>query len=195
MNNELPDKGKSIPKTQTATQEKAKFTPTTLSPKSPGPKRPWLLILLVFILLIAAASGWLLFALNRPGIEISNGPTPTPVMATPSLQPPVSPNTRTATTPVSAAPGQQARPSTAATTGPKIQGYGVVISKVLNMRSAPNTEATVIKSLKSGDIVELTSRNGGWYQTIDGFWISASFLEVRQTRPEAESYARELASS
>jgi hypothetical protein len=53
----------------------------------------------------------------------------------------------------------------------------------------------VIKSLKSGDIVELTSRNGGWYQTNDGLWISAAYLEVRQTRPEAESYARELAAT
>ena len=77
----------------------------------------------------------------------------------------------------------------------QIQGYGVVTSKELNVRGAPNTDATVIKSLKSGDIVELISRSGGWYQTVEGSWISASFLEVRQTRSEAESYAREIASS
>jgi uncharacterized protein YgiM (DUF1202 family) len=143
---------------------------------------------------IAAVGGWLVFALNRPPVEI-NAQSPGPA-TTQTTQPAQTPAARItgATGSQIIAPGQP----TAAETGPtttKIQGYGVVISKVLNMRSAPNTEASVIKSLKSGDIVELTSRNGGWYQTGDGLWISAAYLEVRQTRPEAESYARELAAA
>lgn len=193
---ELPDKDKNLLPTQTSFGKKTTFTPATLPKKSSGPKGSWLLGLLVILLLIATVTGWLLFALNRPPIEISNGPAPTatnPVQTTQPLQPTVAQASRAASAnPTTAAPS---RASTTNTPGPKIQGYGVVISKVLNLRSAPNTDATVIKSLKSGDIVELTSRNGGWYQTSDGLWISASYMEVRQTRPEAESYARELASS
>lgn len=174
---------------------------------------------------IAAGAIWLLFALNRPGIEIKSSSTPLPTAsAQRTTQPALAQATPTAivapaqgnnpglTQSAASRPTQQpaqgptqtpvpaqgaAPPPTAVigTSNTKIQGYGVVTSKELNMRSAPNTDATVIKSLKSGEIVELISRNGGWYQTTDGLWISASFLEVRQTRSEAESYAREIASS
>jgi cytoskeletal protein RodZ len=196
---ELPDKDKNLQPTQISIQGKTTFTPATRQKKSSGPKGPWLLGLLVIVLLITAVTGWLLYALNRPPIEISNDPSlaPTsPAQTTQPLQPTIAQASRSASTnPTTAAPSRAATISTTNTPNPKIQGYGVVISKVLNLRSAPNTDATVIKSLKSGDIVELTSRNGGWYQTSDGLWISASYMEVRQTRPEAESYARELASS
>lgn len=180
--------------------------PTKVTPKKS--RNPFVTALYIFFLLAAAVGGWLLFALNRPGIEIHNGPTATSggafsVQAVAPGQTIAIQNSRPAAT-----PGSSNAAATALVTAPtptliivkspakpQIQGYGVVTSKVLNLRNAPNTDATVIKSLKTGDIVELVSRNGGWYETGEGFWISASYMEVRQTRPEAESYARELASS
>ncbi len=197
---ELPNKDKNLAPAQPPSQEKTTFTPATLPKNSAGSKGYWLPFMLVSLLLIGAVVGWLIFALNRLPIEINNGPSPTltsPAQTTQPLQPTtvVAQATRTASgIPTTAAASSQVQTSTTASSGSKIQGYGVVISRVLNMRIAPNTDATVLKSLKSGDIVELSSRNGGWYQTNDGLWISASYLEVRQTRPEAESYARELAS-
>lgn len=193
--NILPDKDQNnLALTEPSLAEKAAVTATTPatspenSPGPPKPKRRWLAVLVVSLLLIAAVTGWLVFMLNRPPIEIK------------ALPP--GPPTAQATSPVQVT-GSSGSPAAASshppvtTTPPaaKIQGYGVVISRVLNMRSAPNTDASVLKSLKSGDIVELANRNGGWYQTGDGLWISAAYLEVRQTRPEAESYARELAST
>jgi hypothetical protein len=194
--NKLPDKDQNLPLTQTSQPEKPTANPATFQASGPEPKRNpglWLRLLLVSLVVIAAIGGWLVFALNRPPVEI-NAQSPGPA-TTQTIQLAQTPAARItgATGSQIAAPGQPA--AATVTTTAKIQGYGVVISKVLNMRNAPNTEASVIKSLKSGDIVELTSRNGGWYQTGDGLWISAAYLEVRQTRPEAESYARELAAT
>ena len=174
-----------------------------------------MIALFVLVLLVAVVSGWLLFALNRPGIEIHSGATVSPGPSVSASVQAVAPGQKATTQPTRSA-GQADTPGpTAAIAGtaanstaptptlivvnnqsrPQIQGYGVVTSKILNLRSAPNTDAPVIKSLKTGDIVELINRSGGWYQTSEGLWISASYMEVRQTRPEAESYARELASS
>jgi uncharacterized protein YgiM (DUF1202 family) len=197
--NKLPDKDQNLPLTQTSQPEKPAANPATFQASGPEPKRNsglWLRLLLVSLVVIAAVGGWLVFALNRPPVEINAlSPGPATTRTTQSSQPAQTPAAR-----ITGATGSQIAASgqpTGATrpTSAKVQGYGVVISKVLNMRSAPNTDASVIKSLKSGDIVELTSRNGGWYQTGDGPWISAAYLEVRQTRPEAESYARELAAA
>jgi hypothetical protein len=188
--------------------------PAATSPLRATPRKarsPWRSPLFFFFLLVLASGGWFLFALNRPGIEIKSGATPassTTAPAQAALPGPVQTvtaqaNSGTRTTVSAATPGQSVQagaptPTLIVVKNPsksQIQGYGVVTSKVLNLRSAPNTDATVIKSLKSGDIVELISRSGGWYQTTEGLWVSASYLEVRQTRAEAESYARELASS
>lgn len=215
------DKNKNLTPVRTTFQGNAAttaFSSTKSTPKKP--KSPWRSVLFIFLLLIMVAGGWTLLTLNRPGIEIKSGATPAPSVSAQAQIAPTSPTagvqtthtsdtvnttgaTRTGTT-----PGRTGSPS-GATGGPptptlivaknqsqpQVQGYGVVTSKVLNLRSAPNTDATVIKSLKSGDIVELISRSGGWYQTNEGLWVSASYMEVRQTRPEAESYARELAAS
>lgn len=70
--------------------------------------------------------------------------------------------------------------------------YGVITSKVLNLRKQPNTGAAVIGSLKFGQIVKLVRQLGGWYQTDTNGWVSALYLEVRQTYPEAQAYAAEL---
>lgn len=204
------EKDKNLTPARTNYQAKTAF-PAATSPLSSIPKKtksPWRTPLFFCFLLVVISAAWFLFALNRPGTAVKNGPTPGPSVAT-SVQA-VLPG-QTATTQANS----QVTPATSTTPGqtgavvgptptliivknsgkPQIQGYGVVTSKVLNIRSAPNTDATVIKSLKSGDIVELISRSGGWYQTTEGFWVSASYMEVRQTRAEAESYARELATS
>jgi uncharacterized protein YgiM (DUF1202 family) len=205
------EKDKNLTPAKTNYQAKAAI-PAATSPLSATPKQaksPWRTPLFFFLLLVVISGGWFLFALNRPGIEIKSGATPGPsvtasVRAALPGQTTIAQASAQVTIPVTpATPG----PSGAATaptptlivvknpTKPQIQGYGVVTSKVLNLRSAPNTDATVIKSLKNGDIVELISRSGGWYQTTEGLWVSASYMEVRQTRAEAESYARELATS
>jgi len=70
--------------------------------------------------------------------------------------------------------------------------FGVVTSRTLNLRAEPNLQASLVGTFKFGDIVPLVRRDSSWYQTSEGGWLSALFLEVRQTRAEAESYAREL---
>jgi uncharacterized protein YgiM (DUF1202 family) len=70
--------------------------------------------------------------------------------------------------------------------------YGIITSKVVNLRSGPSVDATVISSLKLGQIVQLTHRTGSWYQTEQGYWISALYLEVRQSVQEAQAYSAEL---
>jgi hypothetical protein len=156
--------------------------------------------LLVSLLLLGAGVGWLIFTLNRPPIVINSGtPGISPASTTLQAQPTTAQSTQAPGQTV--APGSQtpltanAAPSGTTAVVSKAQGYGVVISRTLNMRGAPNTEAAVIKTLKSGDIIEIASRSGGWYQTTEGLWVSGSYLEVRQTRLEAESYARELATA
>jgi uncharacterized protein YgiM (DUF1202 family) len=206
------EKNKNLTPTRTTFQAKSAPTGVSLTKStSKKTKSPWRIMLFILFLLVAAAGGWVLLALNRPGIEIKSGATAHPSV---SAQAQLAPASRTASTQATLTTAITGTVSVTNSTGtgtpgaptptlvvaknqsqPQIQGYGVVTSKVLNMRSAPNTDATVIKSLKNGDIVELASRSGGWYQTIEGWWVSASYMEVRQTRPEAESYARELASS
>ncbi len=70
--------------------------------------------------------------------------------------------------------------------------YGIVISENLNLRSAPGTQGPVQGTLKLGEIIPLIKREGAWFQTTAGFWVSALFIEVRQTRDEAESFHNEL---
>jgi uncharacterized protein YgiM (DUF1202 family) len=191
------EKDKNLTPAKTNYQAKTAIPAATspLSPTSKKAKSPWRTPLFFFFLLVVISGGWFLFALNRPGIEIKSGATPGPSVAA-SLHAALPGQTTTAQAP----PGAATAPTPTLIvvknpTKPQIQGYGVVTSKVLNLRSAPNTDATVIKSLKNGDIVELSSRSGGWYQTTEGLWVSASYMEVRQTRAEAESYAHELATS
>ncbi|MBN9392103.1 MAG: SH3 domain-containing protein [Chloroflexi bacterium] len=200
------EKDKNLTPAKTNYQAKSAFPAATspLSATSKKAKSPWRTPLFFFFLLVVISGGWFLFALNRPGIEIKSGATPGASVQAAQPGPGQTAITQaSAQATTSATPG----PSGAAIaptptlivaknpTKPQIQGYGVVTSKILNLRSAPNTDATVIKSLKSGDIVELSSRSGGWYQTTEGLWVSAAYMEVRQTRAEAESYARELATS
>ncbi len=183
------------------TQPSEEIRPATLQPTPPletiavpGAKsnrdRPaWWLVLAVGGLVIAAVGGWLAYLITRPG------PLPT--------QPPrTNPSPSSVTVAVTVAqPGPTTvlagtNPAvTAATTPPPTQpplAYGVVTSRVLNLRTAPSTDAPVFSSLKNGDVVELAGRNGGWYRTTDGHWVSAFYLEVRQTRAEADIYAREI---
>ncbi len=203
------DKNKNLTPARTDSQAKTATTASSVTQSTPKKtKSPWRTMLFIFFLLVAAVGGGLLVALNRPGLEIKSRPTRAPSI---SDQAQLAPPNRTATAQAAPSTVTNGTPSTTRTAGatggvptptlvvaknqsqPRVQGYGVVTSKILNMRSAPNTDATVIKSLKNGDIVELISRSGGWYQTAEGLWVSASYMEVRQTRPEAESYARELA--
>ena len=202
------EKDKNLTPVRTAYQAKSALPATSpLTATSRKPRSLWRNPLFFFFLLVLISGGWFLFALNRPGIVIKSGTTPAP-SASASVQAAQSGPVQNATTPSSTIQTSPNPVQTGAAWAPtptlivvsnpsraQIQGYGVVTSKVLNLRSAPNTDATVIKSLKSGDIVELVSRSGGWYQTTEGLWVSASYMEVRQTRAEAESYARELAAS
>jgi uncharacterized protein YgiM (DUF1202 family) len=163
--------------------QKAKKARTT------GPKGPSRLALAgVIILVLAAAGGWTAFAFTRfmpesvlPPATATAGPATRPVQTNP---PAGQTSTRATSSPVISGSSQNSKPL----------AYGVVISKVLNVREAPTTASAIIRPLQIGDIVELTRRNGGWYQTTDGRWVSAVFLEVRLTRAEAESYAREIKS-
>ncbi len=145
---------------------------------------PWWALTGVGLLVVATVSGWLYVAFLR------NSPAPSPL--------PTSPNpsqiTRLPQSPNISGPANTS--SSVAVVTPPIAAtplaFGVVISRALNGRDAPTTAGVVTKPLKRGDILELTRRNGGWYQTTEGYWISALFIEVRLTRAEAESYAREL---
>ena len=142
----------------------------------PSPARPavWM-VAAVVILGLMAVGGWAWFIFN----SLTSSPTavPTPVSQIAPPRPAIN------------------SPLTSVTTAPTTRSavaYGVVTSRVLNLRSEPSTASASLRSLKNGDIVALARRSGGWYQTDDGGWISALYLEVRQTRDEAESYAREL---
>ena len=144
----------------------------------------WLAVVAVGILMIAAMVGWWAFALNR----LSTLPTTNPTSvaqrhpaqnpgATPTLAQLVQPTVGSGTpTPTMAA----------------AMAYGVVTSRQLNVRAEPNTSANTLGALKNGDIVPLALRNGGWYQTTSGGWISALYLEVWQTREEAQSYVQQI---
>ncbi len=127
-------------------------------------------MLLVTILALLVALGWLLLAKIAPAASkpttsiIPNLPiSPTPLRVTPLPLPNQAP-----------------------------LGFGVVTSRNLNLRTSPNTEAAVTGTLKLGDIIALARRDGAWYQTGTGAWVSALYLEVRESKAEAESYAREL---
>jgi uncharacterized protein YgiM (DUF1202 family) len=151
---------------------------------SKGPSR--LALAGVIILVLAVAGGWITFALIRFLPESAVPPATTNLEpATRPAQPSASASqisTRASSSPVISPTSQISKPL----------AYGVVISKNLNVREAPTTASAIIRPLQIGDIVELARRNGGWYQTTDGRWVSAVFLEVRLTRAEAESYAREI---
>lgn len=70
--------------------------------------------------------------------------------------------------------------------------YGVVTSKALNVRASPSTTASVVGSLSLGQVVTLVKREATWYQTDSGGWVSALYVEVRQTYVEAQAYSAEL---
>ena len=70
--------------------------------------------------------------------------------------------------------------------------YGIVTSKSLNLRASPSTDAQVKGSLQFGQIIRLTRRSGGWYQTDQGSWVSALYMEVRLTYLEAQAFSNEL---
>lgn len=146
-----------------------------------GPVRTAVLLVALIALLVALA--WLVVAFYLKPAAFSDSADPSPAT-------PVSANlTPTVTLAVVVSPkGTLIKPPPSVTP----LGYGVVTSRTLNLRGAAGTNATVIGSLKLGDIVELVRRDAGWYQTSEGAWLSALYLEVRQTRVEAESYAREL---
>lgn len=156
--------------------------------KSGGRRAGWGLVA-VGLLVATAVGGWTAW-----GLGWLNRPVAPTITAT--ANPPTSPRSTGLSS--AAATGQPIANTPGATplsgsTAPTPAAYGVVISRALNMRQEPNTAAAVLTSFKSGDIVELTRRSGGWYQTVGGGWVSALYIEVRQTRPEAESFARELA--
>ncbi len=142
----------------------------------------------VVLLAVVAIGGWVAYLLTNWGPQTTNQINQ--VNQTETSLPPAS-QLPPRSTPRVGSPA----PSSAVGTAPTIKtalAYGVVVSRVLNIREGPTTAAPVVRPLKSGDIVELVRRNGGWYQTTEGAWISAIYLEVRLTRAEAESYAREL---
>jgi hypothetical protein len=151
-----------------------------LRPSEPRPTPLWALFGVIFLVLVAAG-GWLTYILTRPTSESKSVVTPTVIRVS---------TTRTA--PPTLTIGSALLPTQPAS---QPLAYGVVISRILNLREAPGTDAAIIRSLKNGDIIELTRRSGGWYQTTDGTWVSALYLEVRRTRAEAESYTREMQGS
>lgn len=161
--------------------------PPTNQPPGKGNSR-WLLIAVV-LLVVVTLVGWGALAWSRFA--------PRPAMlapiatATPTTRPLQSPTPAATARPGQPTPTLALRPSV--TAAPPL-AYGVVTSQTLNLRAAPNFTAEVLSSMKNGSIIPLARRDGGWYQTTEGAWISALYLEVRQTRAEAESYARELAS-
>lgn len=145
-----------------------------------------LALVAVTLLVLAALGGWTAFALIR---FLPESATTTAT----AISGPATRQART-TSPVSPVSGTTTNSSAVSLTNQSVKplAYGVVISNILNVREAPTTASAIIRPLKSGDIVGLVRRNGGWYQTTDGRWVSAVFLEVRLTLAEAESYAREI---
>jgi uncharacterized protein YgiM (DUF1202 family) len=158
----------------------------TTSAKSPNNEGfPWLPFGVMLILVIVAVGGWLYFLLIRPAlpVETSVPPGTLTVAPRPTPRPSRPPLTVNAPNPSPASVNQNA------TATPVF--YGVVTSKVLNLREAPATDGKVLNTLSRGDIVALVKRTDSWYQTAEGAWVSANFLEIRPTRAEAESYIRE----
>jgi Bacterial SH3 domain len=147
---------------------------------------PWLAFGVMLILVIVAVGGWLYFLLLRPAlsVETSVAPGTLTVAPRPTPRPSRPPLTVNAPNPT---PGGNPNQNVTATS----VFYGVVTSKVLNLRETPATEGKVLNTLSRGDIVALTKRTDSWYQTVEGAWVSANYLEVRPTRAEAESYIRE----
>lgn len=134
----------------------------------------------VILLILAASGGWVAYGLSRQ----TSLPT---TVATAQIGPRLTPTVQSTGSSRAAT-----LTTTLATTGLKAAAYGVVTAKQLNLRAEPSTTAVMLGTLKSGDIVPLVRRSGGWYQTTEGGWLSALHLEVRQTLPEAESYAHEI---
>jgi len=139
-------------------------------------------IVLVGVLGVLVALAWLGFAL-WPKAASSEAFQPSPV---PTFTPRVT--ARAISAVASLAPTTLPKPVVTAIP----TAFGVVTSRTLNLRAEPNLQASLVGTFKFGDIVPLVRRDSSWYQTSEGGWLSALFLEVRQTRAEAESYAREL---
>ena len=58
---------------------------------------------------------------------------------------------------------------------------GTVTANVLNVRSGPNTNSSIIAKLKKGTVINLLSKSGNWYKTkVNGKegWVSGDYVKV-----------------
>ncbi|HEX2911127.1 MAG TPA: SH3 domain-containing protein [Chloroflexia bacterium] len=138
------------------------------------------LVIAVLLLVLLAAGGWLAYYFLKVD---PRSQAVAPAVSTPAKTTAPQANGNLATF----------GPPVPTSTPLKVVAYGVVTSRTLNLRQSASTDAPVIATLNRGAIVGLIKRSGAWYQTESGAWVSAVFLQVRQTRDEAESYARTLA--
>ncbi len=139
--------------------------------KKPAGRAGWAVATAVIIVMLGLGAGWWAFGMNRISPSAIS-PTLTPNNSISVSQPPTT-----------VTPGPTAQP---------VMAYGVVTSSQLNLRTEASTTSNTLGTLNRGDIVPLVRRSGGWYQTAGGGWLSALHMGVRQTRLEAESYAREI---
>ncbi|MEO6039308.1 MAG: S8 family serine peptidase, partial [Saprospiraceae bacterium] len=55
---------------------------------------------------------------------------------------------------------------------------GKVVSKFLNVRNGPSTSNTKVKELHLGDVVNLLSKTGAWWQIAAGQFVNADYIQV-----------------
>lgn len=58
----------------------------------------------------------------------------------------------------------------------------------VNERTAPNTDAKVVRQHDAGERIEVIQKKHGWYQLVNGNWMSAKYLSEKSKAKETYSY-------
>lgn len=59
---------------------------------------------------------------------------------------------------------------------------GVITAAQLNVRAGAGTDAKVVRTLKSGDKVEIYEKKDGWLRIANGEWVSAKFVKISDAK-------------
>ena len=113
-------------------------------------------------------------------------PTPTPTTAPTATPTPVPVATATPTPVPEAAPAAQT-----ASNAETPYNATVYASCVMNVRSGPGTEYSLVTGLNPGDAITVTaSTDNGWYRTADGYYVKADLcLDTAPSTPASSGTA------
>ena len=61
----------------------------------------------------------------------------------------------------------------------EVNGYGIVDATKLNIRTSPNTNASIKSTLCDGEVVEIVTKTGEWYEILfegESFYVHADYI-------------------